>query len=74
MRQKLKKNVEYVAGDTDATRQLITQTFATEVTISPDTASLDIAFKVTDMLAIENPAGDYIQAYLDGVEVAIEVD
>ena len=64
----------YVAGDTDATRQLITQTFASEVTISPDTASLDIAFKVTDMLAIENPAGDYIQAYLDGVEVAIEVD
>ena len=60
MRQKLKKNVEYVAGDTDATRQLITQTFASEVTISPDTASLDIAFKVTDMLAIENPAGDYI--------------
>ena len=64
----------YVGGDTDATRQLIVQTFANEVTISPDTVSLDIAFKVTDMLAIENPAGDYIQAYLDGVEVAIEVD
>ena len=64
----------YVGQDTDATRQLITQIFTTEVTISPDTASLDIAFKVTDMLAIENPAGDYIQAYLDGVEVAIEVD
>jgi len=26
------------------------------------------------MLSIENPAGDWIQAYLDGVEVAIEVD
>ena len=64
----------YVAGDTDATRQLIVQTFTNEVTISPDTASLDIAFKVTDMLSIENPAGDWIQAYLDGVEVAIEVD
>ena len=64
----------YAAGDTDATRQLIVQTFANEVTISPDTVSLDIAFKVTDMLSIENPAGDWIQAYLDGVEVAIEVD
>ena len=64
----------YVGGDTDATRQLIVQTFTNEVTISPDTSSLDIAFKVTDMLSIENPSDDWIQAYLDGVEVVIEVD
>ena len=64
----------YVGGDTDATRQLIVQTFNNEVTISPDTVALDIAFKVTDMLSIENPSDDWIQAYLDGVEVAIEVD
>ena len=39
-------------GDTDATRQLIIQTFTNEVTISPNTTSLEIAFKVTDMLSI----------------------
>ena len=59
-------------GDTDATRQLIIQAFANEVTISPNTTSLEIAFKVTDMLSIENPAADYLQAYLDGFEIAIE--
>ena len=64
----------YVGDDTDATRQLIVQTFNNEVTISPDTVALDIAFKVTDMLSLENPADDFIQAYLDGVEVVIEVD
>ncbi len=59
-------------GDTDATRQLIIQTFTNEVIISPNTTSLEIAFKVTDMLSIENPNADYLQAYLDGFEIAID--
>ena len=63
----------YVAGDTDATRQLVIQTFTDEVTITPNTTSLAISFKVTDMLSIEeNGVGDYLQAYLDGFEIAIE--
>jgi len=62
------------SGDTDATRQLIIQTFTNEVTISPNTTSLEIAFKVTDMLSIENPNADYLQAYLDGFEIAIEAN
>ena len=65
----------YTGNDTDATRQLVTQTFATAVKISPNTTSLNIAFKVTDMLSIEDVSGggvDYIQAYLDGFEIAID--
>ena len=65
----------YTGSDTDATRQLVTQTFATAVKISPNTTSLNIAFKVTDMLSIEDVSGggvDYIQAYLDGFEIAID--
>ena len=64
----------YTGSDTDATRQLVTQTFATSVKISPNTTSLNIAFKVTDMLSIEDVSAggvDYIQAYLDGFEIAI---
>mgnify|MGYP000045506482 FL=1 len=65
----------YVAGDTDATRQLVIQTFTDEVTITPNTTSLAISFKVTDMLSIEeNGVGDYLQAYLDGFEIAIEAN
>ena len=45
-----------------------------EVTISPNTTSLEIAFKVTDMLSIENPNADYLQAYLDGFEISIEAN
>ena len=67
----------YTGSDTDATRQLVTQTFATAVKISPNTTSLNIAFKVTDMLSIEDVSGggvDYIQAYLDGFEIAIDAN
>jgi len=35
---------------------------------------LEIAFKVTDMLSIENPNADYLQAYLDGFEISIEAN
>ena len=65
----------YTGNDTDATRQLVTQTFATAVKISPNTTSLNISFKVTDMLSIEDVSAggvDYIQAYLDGFEIAID--
>ena len=65
----------YTGNDTDATRQLVTQTFANAVKISPNTTSLNISFKVTDMLSIEDVSAggvDYIQAYLDGFEVTID--
>ena len=38
------------------------------------TLFLEIAFKVTDMLSIENPNADYLQAYLDGFEISIEAN
>ena len=63
----------YTGTDTNATRQLVTQTFATAVKISPNTTSLNISFKVTDMLSIEENTDDaFLQAYLDGFEIAIE--
>ena len=63
----------YTGGDTDATRQLVTQAFTSDVTISPSTTALEIAFKVTNMLSIENViiggvSTDYLQAYLDGFD------
>ena len=51
----------YTGGDTDATRQLVTQAFTNDVTISPSTTALEIAFKVTNMLSIEN---DYVSVII----------
>ena len=48
--------------------------FTIKNALSPNTTSLEIAFKVTDMLSIENPNADYLQAYLDGFEIAIEAN
>lgn len=66
----------YVGDETNATRQLVVQTFTRPVVVTGNTRSMDISFKVTDMLSIEengNNAG-YTQAYLDGFEVAISVE
>lgn len=65
----------YTSGDTNATRQLVVQTFTSPVLITANTRSMDISFKVTDMLSIEPNGTDssYTQAYLEGFEVAIDV-
>lgn len=67
----------YSGGSTDATRQLVIQTFDTPVVVNANTKTMDIAFKVTDMLSLEeNVSGSttYTQAYLDGIEIKIEVE
>jgi len=69
-------------GGTNATRQLLIQTFNDPITISAATSSLEIGLKVTDMLGLErhkfdnsktdfqDPQG-YYNAFLDGVELKI---
>ena len=69
-------------GGTNATRQLLIQTFTDPITISAATSSLEIGLKVTDMLGLErhkfdnsktdfqDPQG-YYNAFLDGVELKI---
>ena len=62
-------------GGTDATRQLLIQTFTDPITISAATSSLEIGLKVTDMLGLEKHLDDgsngYYNAFLDGVELKI---
>jgi len=62
-------------GGTNATRQLLIQTFTNPVTISPTTSSLEIGLKVTDMLGLEKHLDSddigYYNAFLDGVELKI---
>ena len=44
--------------------------------MTANTKTMDIAFKVTDMLSIEKNVSDgttYTQAYIDGFEVTITV-
>lgn len=64
-------------GTTNATRQLIIQTFANPLTISPTTSSMDFSLKLTDQLALEkhmHSGAGYYNAFLDGVEVKISVE
>ena len=70
------ETLETYSGDdsTNATRQLVIQTFNTPVVISANTKTLDIAFKVTDMLSIEENDSGYTQAYLDGIETQVKVE
>ena len=62
-------------GGTNATRELLIQTFTNSVTISPTTSSLEIGLKVTDMLGLEKHLDSddigYYNAFLDGVEVKV---
>ena len=62
-------------GGTNATRQLLIQTFNDPITISAATSSLEIGLKVTDMLGLEKHLDDgsngYYNAFLDGVELKI---
>ena len=61
-------------GGTNATRQLLIQTFTDPITISAATSSLEIGLKVTDMLGLEkheNGEDYYYNAFLDGVELKI---
>lgn len=65
-------------GGTNATRQLLIQTFTDPITISAATSSLEIGLKVTDMLGLEKHMhgvipnrNGYYNAFLDGVELKI---
>ena len=69
------------SGDTNATRQLVVQTFTNPVVVRASTKSMAIQFKVTDMLSIEandkvvsGTSSLYTQAYLDGFEIKIDVN
>ena len=63
--------------ETNATRELVIQTFANPLTISPTTSSMEVGLKLTDQLSLEkydyNDVGHY-NAFLDGVEVKIVVE
>jgi len=68
-------------GDTNATRQLVVQTFTNPVVVRASTKSMTIQFKVTDMLSVEandkvvsGTSSLYTQAYLDGFEIKIDVN
>ncbi|MDC0920608.1 hypothetical protein OAQ81_04795 [Candidatus Thioglobus sp.] len=61
-------------GGTNATRQLLIQTFTDPITISAATSSLEIGLKVTDMLGLEkymHGGAGYYNAFLDGIELKI---
>ena len=76
----------YTSGATNAERQLVVQSFSSPVSITGQTSGIDIAFKLTDMLSIEqnwgkdgsgnDEVGDkpFIQAYLDGFEIKVDVE
>jgi len=62
-------------GESNATRQLVVQTFTNPVNISPTTTSLDVGFKVEDMLSIEGHTGPgpltFVNGFIDGVEFKV---
>ena len=64
---------EYDSNDeTNATRQLIVQTFTSPVVITADSTSFDFGIKVTNMLSFEGYAGPssqtFLSGFIDGVE------
>jgi len=65
----------YTSGASNATRQLVVQTFTNPVNISPTTTSLDVGFKVEDMLSIEGHTGPgpltFVNGFIDGVEFKV---
>ena len=67
----------YSNGNTNATRQLAIQTFQTPVVTTSTTKSIDIGFKVTDMLSLEKRnvnSVDYTNAFIDGVSLTFTVE
>lgn len=65
----------YTGESTNATRQLIVQTFTNPVTINANTSSLDIGFKLEDMLSLEGHTGPdsltYVNGFIDGIEFKV---
>lgn len=62
----------YVDGATDATRQLVIQDFQTPVVTTSNTTAVNIGFKVTDMLAVEERTASSVQYtnyFIDGVSL-----
>lgn len=62
------------SGATNATQQLVIQTFTTPVSITANTSSLDMGFKLDNMLSLEKYASggtDYIAGFVDGIEFKI---
>ena len=59
-------------GETNATRQLIVQTFTTPVVITANSTSFDFGIKLTNMLSLEGyvgPSSDtFLNGFIDGVE------
>ena len=62
----------YDDGATDATRQLVIQDFQTPVVTNSNTTAVNIGFKVTDMLAVEERTASSVQYtnyFIDGVSL-----
>jgi len=67
---------EYSGTSTNATRQLAIQEFDTNVVTTKDTKSIDIGFKVTDMLMLEERTVNgttYTNAFIEGVSLTFTV-
>jgi hypothetical protein len=71
----------YTGRDTDATRQLVIQDFQTAVVTTSNTTAINIGFKVTDMLAVEERSAtmkdandnditvDFTNYFIDGMSL-----
>lgn len=66
-----------INGATNATRQLIVQTFTAPVAITANSRSFDFGIKLTNMLSLEGhvgPSGDtFLNGFIDGVEFKVVV-
>lgn len=67
-----------INGNTNATRQLIVQTFTSPVVISANSRSFDFGIKLTNMLSLEGhegPNGEtFLNGFIDGVEFRAVVE
>lgn len=71
-------NTPSTAETTNATRQLVVQTFGTPVVISGSSSSIDFGMKVDNMLSLEGHDDDgsgttHINGFIDGIEFIVAV-
>jgi hypothetical protein len=67
---------EYTGSVSDATRQLVVQTFTDPVVISGSSSSIDFGMKLDNMLSLEGYAVSgttYINGFVDGIEFTVAV-
>ena len=67
---------EYTGSVSDATRQLVVQTFTDPVVISGSSSSIDFGMKLDNMLSLEGYAVSgttYINGFVDGIEFVVTV-